>query len=244
MAVNLTEIDKQVGTTCDQYVGDASKGSYTSALERLVAWYHEHLKEALSKSFLEAVTSSAQARQHIKSVVSAVGVPSQDLWPLADDTCPAQQLRRFMAWKAGTLGTGGSAPTFQAYRSAVIWLYRKFERPLPPKFRELLGTYQSGKKRENATAGARGVAMGTDAKGKAAIPVQLYEVICKYFASTPSVEGSMFWCFVTLLWHLMARSKNASWIHLNHLNWDMDALVIRFCQMKNDQFGERAEDRA
>eukprot|EP00963_Diacronema_lutheri_P009816 scaffold927_cov310-Pavlova_lutheri.AAC.6 len=82
---------------------------------------------------------------------------------------------------------------------------------------------------------------GVEAKrGMTALPFKLYALICKQLAQHKLI-GPFAWCYATLLWNLMCRSDNISYINLGHIKYKDDHLLMYFAHSKTDQEGKLAK---
>jgi hypothetical protein len=79
-----------------------------------------------------------------------------------------------------------------------------------------------------------GVKLG---EGKKPLPFQLYKRLCTWMVENGSKESIFSWCFLTLTWNLVCRSKNTINIHRNHIGLENDAMTIQFAHMKTDMMG-------
>jgi hypothetical protein len=74
-------------------------------------------------------------------------------------------------------------------------------------------------------------------EGKKPLPFGLYKSLCKWLIEDGSKESLFSWCFLTLTWNLVCRSKNTVNIHSSHISWENDSLTIQFAHMKTDMQG-------
>lgn len=153
------------------------------------------------------------------------------LW---DEVTPDVILEPIMAWKDASMGASESK--ISAYRSALCLLFRDFNQM--QKWQSLsptISTIINGWKKQVAR---RKKEFGVDVeRGVSGLPFKLYGVLCKQLASKEQ-SGPFAWCYATLLWNLVCRSDNISYINLNHIKVKADHLLVYFAQSKTDQEGK------
>jgi hypothetical protein len=85
---------------------------------------------------------------------------------------------------------------------------------------------------------------GSIKEGKDPLPFNTYRFIGEFTLenNAGSKRETLFTRMFTILsWNLMCRATNTKRIHLNHMEWRGDALVIRFCNSKKDQTGDHMQ---
>lgn len=154
----------------------------------------------------------------------------------------ADLVKEFLAHKsdpklARPVGISG----LRGYRSAIRFLFVKEKKRIPDWIEKDLTTFFAGLKRRDATERQEGSRKVME--GKQALSFSALRVISK--ACLQSLEGgnsAFLHLYMLLTWNLMCRSNNTSFITLNHLNWEGDALSVLFSKTKTDQGGERPQD--
>ena len=99
---------------------------------------------------------------------------------------------------------------------------------------ELKQAYGGLKRKAQYFKAQTGVRLG---EGKKPLPFALYKMLCGWLVTDGSKESIFAWCFITLTWNLICRSKNTVNIHKSHISWEDDAMTIQFAHSKTDMIG-------
>eukprot|EP00963_Diacronema_lutheri_P009823 scaffold932_cov328-Pavlova_lutheri.AAC.1 len=116
-----------------------------------------------------------------------------------------------------------------AYWAAIHLLFKDFEKT--SVWQTIAPTRIARKRKEDGVEVERGMT---------ALPFKLYALICKQLAQH-KLTGPFAWCYATLLWNLMCRSDNISYINLGHMKCKDDHLLMSFAHSKTDQEGKLAK---
>ncbi len=122
------------------------------------------------------------------------------------------------------------------WTAAVKDLFRSFHVAIPPNYDAEVALLVNGYSRDAAADRERNVV------GKDALP---FDLLCKISRATLTSESSdaiFAHIFLLLQWNLMCRSNNVELIHLAHLQWSEDRLLVYFRKQKNDQNGTRSTE--
>jgi hypothetical protein len=159
---------------------------------------------------------------------------------VADD--PPLDLSRLTARLLGEMilkhfdGELQSLSSVGQWTAAVKDLFRSFRVAIPPNYDAEVALLVNGYSRDAAADRERNVV------GKDALP---FDLMCKIARATLTSESSdaiFAHVFLLLQWNLMCRSNNVELIHLTHLQWSEDRLLVYFRKQKNDQNGMRSTE--
>lgn len=67
----------------------------------------------------------------------------------------------------------------------------------------------------------------------------LYNFLCEKMVQDGRKEAIFAHAFLTLTWNLCCRSKNTVYIHVNHITWGTDNIIIKFAHTKTDIEGKQ-----
>ena len=126
-----------------------------------------------------------------------------------------------------------------AYRAAIHLLFKDFEKTnvwqaIAPTVSTIINGWKKRIARKRKEDGVE------VERGMSALPFKLYVIICKQLAQH-KLTGPFAWCYATLLWNLMCRSDNISYINLGHIKCKDDHLLVYFAHSKTDQEGRLAK---
>ena len=79
-------------------------------------------------------------------------------------------------------------------------------------------------------------------EGKLALTFVQYQNLCNVFMGMDSAESNFGHCFLTLEWDLMSRADTVTMVHMNHIEWRDDSLVLFFGHTKGDQEGNNHKE--
>ena len=145
-----------------------------------------------------------------------------------------------MLWIVSLRKKDGNKPgssSYGSHQAGLFNLFHDFKVSMSPELEGELTNHFSGLKRKiaaNIQAGEGEIKVGKDP-----LCLQLFRFLGFELLVDVSRESIFARTFMIICWNLMARASNAFEVCINHMEWREDALCIYFCQMKNDQLGER-----
>jgi hypothetical protein len=137
---------------------------------------------------------------------------------------------------------GEKPKILKRYGVALTYLFTMFDVQMCPAFALQL----KGRMKALGIEAAERIQSGRGSikEGKDPLPFNTYRFIGEFTLenNAGSKRETLFTRMFTILsWNLMCRATNTKRIHLNHMEWRGDALVIRFCNSKKDQTGDHMQ---
>ena len=123
------------------------------------------------------------------------------------------------------------------FRSAFRELHKQCGTQFDPVFESELKELYKGLLRGHADEKQK--KGGRLAEGKDPMSFRLYKTLCKLMTKDSSKEAIFAHTFLTLTWNLICRRKNTANIHINHITWGTDAMIIKFAHAKTGAAGEQ-----
>ena len=236
------------------YIKDSTREGYNSSNRAFLLWLDQKHPECVStaaKTDLEQTFRSRRAAT-AKHKNREVGAKALELVRNADSeaNCPVifgnVTVKIFIDFLFSRAQARGrkflSKSGCGSYRSAFKELHRQskvrvdpdFEADLTVKFKGLLRGYAKEKE----------LTGGRLTEGKDPMTFALYRFLCKKMVEDGGKTAIFSHAFLTTTWNLMCRSKNTVHIHLNHITWGSDSMMIRFAHTKTDvEGGDQARIR-
>lgn len=135
-----------------------------------------------------------------------------------------------------------SAGTLKTYRSALVYLYQESRIPIPAHITERLSTVYKGVSHKDAELREKG--FGKVDVGKEPMPFSLYCQVMKYLMASKKAKYRWAAALMVLQWNTCSRSVNTASIHVSHLSWAADSLLVHFSRSKTDRGGTKPKHKA
>jgi len=133
----------------------------------------------------------------------------------------------------------GYLKSYGGIRSALSFLFTECEVMPTAKFNNHMKRFMKGIRKASAKErGRKGGSSMND--GKAPMPFEVYRLLCKLLLEDEDTKSAFAHCFLTMTWNLMCRSRNTVNVQVEHINWDADAIGVKFAHSKMDQEGDRS----
>ena len=129
-----------------------------------------------------------------------------------------------------------SKGAYSGIRSALMHMYRMSGDEMNDEFRKDMGQFISGMKRL-VTKSKLDEGASLD-EGKKPMSFDVYKTMCDLLLRDGGEDAAFAHLFLILEWNLMARSKNCTKMHVNHIQWREDSLVFFFGKSKGNQSGK------
>ena len=232
----LAQLESEVADLRANVVKKVSRGIYSNSLIKFLAWLYENKREILTPECASGADTAVNKRNYFKTVLKN---PVTDP-PVRFELITAEL---FMLWIVSLRKKDGNKPgssSYGSHRAGLFNLFRDFKVSMSPELEGELTNHFSGLKRKiaaNIQAGEGEIKVGKDP-----LCLQLFRFLGFELLVDVSRESIFARTFMIICWNLMARASNAFEVCINHMEWREDALCIYFCQMKNDQLGERPRD--
>jgi hypothetical protein len=219
------------------YILDKTRYGYNRAMTLFVVWIFERGNRNILDSELVAALrqENTKKKPHLDAVAMAfLSKASCTYHPINLATLDVTTFLNFLLSRT-PVGKFLSKSTYGNYRSGLKDLFRSCRVSQGIDFKEELERDYAGLKREAAKAkGQTGARLG---EGKKPMSFLLYRKLCSWMIADGSKESLFAWCFLTITWNLVCRSKNTTSIHRNHISWEDDSLTIQFAHQKTDMDG-------
>lgn len=216
--------------------GEATLAQYFRNIRRFLAWHQTHAPEKLTLEYREVAVATVKDHSFFKD----------RSFPLVDSYQPLD-LEGYLTLlknrkKKNQPGESQSLDTssLSGHRSAFMFLFTIFQRPIPIALQSSLKSYFKGKRRDQANEKRKG--NGSVTVGKEPMKFSVYRYLCRKLLSVGTRCSIFAHCYMTISWNLMCRAGNTSTICYEHMAWKEDALSVLFAQMKNDPLGTRPKD--
>ncbi len=148
-----------------------------------------------------------------------------------------------------------TAQTYQNYKSALKWWHEfdcpimdKIGVPWPAEVDNAIKKAIASYKRDVGDKKRRGVMRKKE--GKSPYNLNGYKTICKHFMKMKPQKNATTWnegmfasLFTKLSVNTIGRSDNIDDLLFTHIDWENDALVLRFSTTKSDQAGETTSEK-
>jgi hypothetical protein len=162
----------------------------------------------------------------------------------------AHRLKRCLATRKTRDGSSISSASLNTSRSAVRYLFHEYSVLPCDSWDADLRQFRRGARRQQAF---HLMQTGGDLEeGVFPFPLEFYKILMRRIMSLvgttsgPHRNGCHFidaHLFFSLTWNLICRGQSTATIGLQHLDWEDDALTIKFAHQKNDQEGQRRDPR-
>ena len=231
------------------YIKDATRGGYNSSNRLLLLWLDAKHPECVSENAKKALQETFESRlgATVKHKNRAVTAKALELVATAHDvgsspiifsTISARLFIDFLHCRArlkgndflSKSGSGGFRSAFkELHRQCGTSIDLELEAELKEKYQGLLRGHAEEKQEKGGRLG----------EGKDPMSFPLYKFLCKKLVQDGSKEAIFAHAFLTLTWNLVCRSKNTVNIHMNHITWGSDSIIIKFAHTKTDVTGDQ-----
>ena len=247
--VSVVEVEDFFERVSKMNIKDETRKGYNSSNRLFLLWldeYHpecvaEFAKEALEEEYL--CQKYGDIVKHQSKVVVAKALElvtianSMDSSPIIFETTTTSVFLNFLKYRANLRGNDFlSKSGAGGFRSAFRELHKQCGAQFDPKFESVLKELYKGLLRGHAEEKRQ--KGGRLAEGKDPMSFRLYKALCVWMILDGSKEAVFAHIFICLTWNLICRSKNTVNIHMNHVSWGSDAMIIKFAHTKTDVSGE------
>jgi hypothetical protein len=228
---------EMIETVRRSYIGPKTRYNYHGATTRFVVWLFENgHQNLLDTKLLDALKKEAEksiSDLH-KPALEYISKATHDYHPIDLTTLTEDHFLSFLLSRTPT-GKFLSKSTYGTYRSGLLDLFRSCGIDQSNSFkRDLEQSFAGLKRMAQVAKGKSGIKLG---QGKLPMSFLLYQKLCSWMIADGSKEALFCWCFLTITWNLVCRSKNTISIHRNHISWENDSLTIQFAHTKTDITG-------
>jgi hypothetical protein len=249
------EVDANVNEFFDivskMNIKDETRSGYNSSNRLLLLWLDEkhpecvaeHARKSLQETFDSRRIFGATVKHQNKSVTAKAlelvqSATSLDTVPILFEKVTKEIFLNFLRYRANLRGNDFlSKSGAGGFRSAYRELHKQSGTQFDPNFElELKELYKGLLRGHAAEKQKKG---GRLAEGKDPMSFKLYKTLCNLMTKDSSKEAVFAHSFLTLTWNLICRSKNTVNIHMNHITWGTDAMIIKFAHTKTDVAGEQ-----
>lgn len=197
---------------------------------------NRNYRRFLNEDFITSVRTAAYGNSWtVKSVRERLESVDQDqAAPFDLENFDVNIFTTFLLTLRKPDGSRPQSGTYEGHRTAIGYLYQLYDLPLPSTVQTAMRRRMRGLKVSSADRVAQGeseIKVGMDP-----LPFGTYRFLGSHWLKAD--DGIFPRMFMIISWNLMCRANNTTRIHLNHIEWVGDSLVIRFCNMKNDQEGK------
>lgn len=227
-------------------VAKNSSNKYDAENVKLLLWLYndeklreEILRDSLVDSLNEASPSERDMRKICKIALNAVE-KGADNCPILLQKLTFNIFSHYLATRRNRKQKYLSKTSYGSVRSALMHLYRTSGETMDEDYQKSLSQFLSGMKRTVAQAKAEsGESLD---EGKKPMTFEVYQTMCKLLMQGEGDDYMFAHAFLTLEWNLLARSDNCFQMHINHIEWRDDCMVVFFAKSKGNQTGERTEN--
>ena len=228
-------------------VAKNSLKSYITGLCTFLYYIYENDRHLMHKSWIQSLKTMTFGISNEKKRKTIMRRTIRGLLTKPNDKCPPIELEKYPAkhfikylLSIKRDGERLSTASYNNKRSALFHLFRMYSVTQSENFNLELVTLFKSLKRMLAEEKQQGT--GRIETGKTPISFGLYRRLNIFMLQDNSMEAIFGRAFMSLTWNLMCRASNTVSIHLHHLGWSDDCLLVYFAHMKNDQTGERKRD--
>jgi len=231
------------------YIKDRTRGGYNSSNRLLLLWLDAKHPECVSENAKKALQETFESRQgatvkHKNRAVTAKALElvakahDIDSSPIIFSKITSRLFIDFLHCRArlkgndflSKSGSGGFRSAFkELHRQCGTSIDLELEADLKEKYQGLLRGLAEEKQQKG----------GRLSEGKDPMSFPLYKFLCKKLVQDGSKEAIFVHAFLTLTWNLICRSKNTVNIHMNHITWGSDSIIIKFAHTKTDVTGDQ-----
>jgi hypothetical protein len=231
------------------YIKDGTREGYNASNHLLLLWLDAKHPECVSENAKKALQETFELRlgATVKHKNRAVTAKALELVATADDiesspiifsTISSRLCIDFLhCWARlkgneflSKSGCGGFRSAFkELHRQCGTSIDLELDAELKEKFQGLLRGHAEEKQQKG----------GCLAEGKDPMSFPLYKFLCNKMVQDGSKEAIFAHAFLTLTWNLVCGSKNTVNIHMNHITWGSDAIIIKFAHTKTDVTGDQ-----
>ena len=233
----------------ENVVSGSTLDGYRRSMARFILYIHQHEPSLVNEPCADLITrinhdsnglTASKKERKLRLRLKTWLTENPAVPPLDCTEITAEHLIRWIGNVKKSSGGFLSGKSMNTHRSAFSWLCVQHKVQLSTQFTKRTSDLLKGLKR---TATAEQQAGNTTAKdGKDAMSFESYRLLSERFFLKGSRDAIFGHCFMVLMWNLMSRAMNVEKLTIQHIDWEEDAMAIRFSQMKNDQLGERPKD--
>ena len=238
-------MDQYISEITQRRLSESTWKNYNSALSHFVAWlfwfYPSCVCEGLLTSLSQIIFSDSDTEERKLKVYAQNVLSVLNGSPDVVVVCFSQLNRQvnnqfpFMRYIAMVSQHSNSIQAVERLRSAHASLYTRFNEPMDVLLAKRISEFCKGyKKRFVEDHPGQNV-------GKERLKIQEYKTISMAMLKELSSEFTFARTVLVLSWNLMCRVNNTTTIRLSLMDWDNDALVIRFGRTKTDTEGKHAD---
>ena len=133
-----------------------------------------------------------------------------------------------------------SATIYGGIRSALTHLYHVSGNDMDQGFKKELYKFMLGMKKVIASYNRQdGISLE---EGNKAVSFDVYKTLCDILHQREGEEFIFAHAFLTMEWNLMARSENCINMHIKHIQWRSDCLILCFRTSEGNHTRERSSD--
>ena len=246
--VENEETTEEVDTNVNEFfeavskmnIKEETRSGYNGSNRLFLLWLDDKHPECVADFAKEALQLCKDQNTSVtaKALELVQSASSMGTTPIVFDKVKTEIFINFLRYRANLQGNDFfSKSGAGGFRSAYRELHKQCGTQFNPDFESELKELYKGLLRGHAAEKQQ--KGGRLAEGKDPMSFRLYKTLCNLMIEDGSKEAIFAHSFLTLTWNLICRSKNTVNIHMNHITWGTDAMIIKFAHTKTDVAGEQ-----